>query len=147
MLIKYPEIGDRNTKYRFGFGIFLVYQIFGYRLTSLFSTLYCSLARPVESAASSSPYRRRCRRHCRRRRRGLAGGQAAGGAVPSSNGPATRPLPGLSMGQMTPLPPLATGSRRHDIYNNRCCDAAMCVEYVVSSGLCSAFCETGKLFS
>ena len=30
---KYQEISDRNTKYRFGIGIFLVYQIFGYRLT------------------------------------------------------------------------------------------------------------------
>ena len=33
---KYQEIWDRKTKYRFGFGIFLVYQIFGYRLTSLY---------------------------------------------------------------------------------------------------------------
>ena len=32
---KYQEIWDRNTKYRFGIGIFLVYQIFGFRLTSL----------------------------------------------------------------------------------------------------------------
>ena len=31
---KYQEISDINTKYRFGIGIFLVYQIFGYRLTS-----------------------------------------------------------------------------------------------------------------
>ena len=30
ILIKYQEIWDRKTKYRFGFGIFLVYQIFGY---------------------------------------------------------------------------------------------------------------------
>ena len=36
---KYQEIWDRKTKYRFGFGIFLVYQIFGYRLTSLNLTL------------------------------------------------------------------------------------------------------------
>ena len=32
---KYREIWDINTKYRFGIGIFLVYQIPGYRLTSL----------------------------------------------------------------------------------------------------------------
>ena len=36
---KYQEIWDRNTKYRFGFGIFLVYQIIGYRLTSLRHTM------------------------------------------------------------------------------------------------------------
>ena len=36
---KYQEIWDRNTKYRFGFRIFLVYQIFGYRLTSLVATV------------------------------------------------------------------------------------------------------------
>ena len=41
---KYQEIWDRKTKYRFGFGIFLVYQIFGYRLTSLID----SLRRPDE---------------------------------------------------------------------------------------------------
>ena len=33
--IKYQEIWDTNTKYRFGIGIFLVYQILGYRLTLL----------------------------------------------------------------------------------------------------------------
>ena len=32
---KYQEIWDINTKYRFGIGIFLVYQILGYRMTSL----------------------------------------------------------------------------------------------------------------
>ena len=32
------KFGDRNTKYRFGVGIFLVYQIFGYRLASLVHT-------------------------------------------------------------------------------------------------------------
>ena len=32
---KYKEIWDINTKYRFGIGIFLVYQTLGYRLTSL----------------------------------------------------------------------------------------------------------------
>ena len=41
---KYQEIWDRNTKYRFGFGIFLVYQIFGYRLTSLFHTFLSNSA-------------------------------------------------------------------------------------------------------
>ena len=35
---KYEEIWDRNTKYRFGFGIFLVYQFFYYWLTSLVLT-------------------------------------------------------------------------------------------------------------
>ena len=32
---KYREIWDRNTKYRFGIGIFLVYHILGFGLTSL----------------------------------------------------------------------------------------------------------------
>ena len=35
---KCQEIWDINTKYRFGIGIFLVYQIIGYRLTSLNKT-------------------------------------------------------------------------------------------------------------
>ena len=35
---KYQEIWDRNTKYRFGIAIFLVYQILGYRLASLKQT-------------------------------------------------------------------------------------------------------------
>ena len=35
---KYQESWDINTKYRFGIGIFLVYQILGYRLTSLIQT-------------------------------------------------------------------------------------------------------------
>ena len=34
---KTSKIWDINTKYRFGIGIFLVYQIVGYRLTSLVS--------------------------------------------------------------------------------------------------------------
>ena len=38
MPIKYQEIWDRYTKYRFDIGIFLVYQIFGYRLTALVGT-------------------------------------------------------------------------------------------------------------
>ena len=33
------KFGDKNTKYRFGIGIFLVYQIFCFRLTSLVSLL------------------------------------------------------------------------------------------------------------
>ena len=32
---KYQEIWDSNTKYRFGLGIFLVYQIYGFQLTPL----------------------------------------------------------------------------------------------------------------
>ena len=42
MPIKYQEnakkFGTEIPKYRFGFGIFLVYQIFGYRLTSVVRT-------------------------------------------------------------------------------------------------------------
>ena len=48
--IKYQEdtkkFRDRNTKYRFGFGIFLAYQIFGFRLASLmctFEALICAI--------------------------------------------------------------------------------------------------------
>ena len=35
---KYHEISGRNTKYRFYIGIFLIYQILGYRLASLVPT-------------------------------------------------------------------------------------------------------------
>ena len=48
---KYQEIWDINTKYRFGIGIFLVYQILGYRLTSLIHTkgqsILCTSAYPI----------------------------------------------------------------------------------------------------
>ena len=38
ILKKYQEIWDRATKYHFGINIILVYQIFGYQLTSLLGT-------------------------------------------------------------------------------------------------------------
>ena len=40
------KIWDRNAKYRFGIGVFLVYQNFGYRLAILYRTLrYANEAR------------------------------------------------------------------------------------------------------
>ena len=48
--IKYQEIEGRNTKYRFGIGIFLVYQSFGLQLTSLVQmTIRAGLERRHES--------------------------------------------------------------------------------------------------
>ena len=44
---KHQEVWDRNTKYRFGIGIFLVYQIFGHRLTSLVAIVAIDSVRQI----------------------------------------------------------------------------------------------------
>ena len=62
---------DRNTKYRFGICIFLVYQIFGYRLTSLIRSLNRSKTKesPRKVVPSSSRARAKSRSEPRTQRR------------------------------------------------------------------------------